>query len=173
VSTSTLRRRAVSAEEKSQRRDEILAAAKEVFAHKGFHATTIGDIAKRAGLAYGLVYWYFDSKDELFHALMAVEEEALRAHIAAALAATGGPPRGGGEKHRFGPCCRPRCRPRSSSSKSTGPRSDCCSATPTRSVTASKSTSAGSASDSSTTSKPSPSAGVYEFRLILKSPDAS
>jgi AcrR family transcriptional regulator len=96
VSTSTRRRRAVSAEEKSQRRDEIMAAAKEVFAHKGFHATTVGDIAKRAGLAYGLVYWYFDSKDELFHALMAVEEEALRGHIAAALAATGGQPRGAG-----------------------------------------------------------------------------
>ena len=63
-----------------------MAAAKEVFARNGFHDTTIADIAKRAGLAYGSVYWYFDSKDELFHALMAVEEGALRAHIAAALA---------------------------------------------------------------------------------------
>jgi AcrR family transcriptional regulator len=86
-STSTRRRRAVSDEDKSQRRDEIMAAAKEVFARKGFHATTIADIAKQAGLAYGLIYWYFDSKDELFHALMAVEEGALRAHVGAALAA--------------------------------------------------------------------------------------
>ncbi|MBS4729563.1 TetR/AcrR family transcriptional regulator [Mycobacterium sp. SM1] len=81
------RRRAVSDEDKSARRGQILVAAKEVFARKGFHATTIADIAKRAGLAYGLIYWYFDSKDELFHALMAVEEAALRAHVAAALAA--------------------------------------------------------------------------------------
>ena len=88
MSTSTRRRRAVSDEDKSQRRDEIMAAAKEVFARKGFHATTIADIAKQAGLAYGSVYWYFDSKDELFHALMAVEESALRKHVAAAL---GGP----------------------------------------------------------------------------------
>ena len=66
-----------------------MAAAKEVFACKGFHATTIADIAKRAGLAYGSVYWYFDSKDELFHALMAAEESALRNHVAAALAALG------------------------------------------------------------------------------------
>lgn len=78
-----------------------MAAAKKVFAGKGFHATTIGDIAKQAGLAYGLVYWYFDSKDDLFHALMAVEEEALRAHVTAALATAGGrPENGGGEAIR-------------------------------------------------------------------------
>jgi len=91
VSASTRRRRAVSDEDKSKRRDEIMAAAKEVFARKGFHATTIADIAKQAGLAYGSVYWYFDSKDELFHALMAAEEGALRNHVAAALAALGQP----------------------------------------------------------------------------------
>jgi AcrR family transcriptional regulator len=87
VTSATRRRRAVSDEDKSQRRDQIMAAAKEVFARKGFHATTIADIAKRAGLAYGSVYWYFDSKDELFHALMAAEESALRTHVAAALGA--------------------------------------------------------------------------------------
>jgi AcrR family transcriptional regulator len=85
VTSATRRRRAVSDADKSRRRDQIMAAAKVVFARKGFHATTIADIAKRAGLAYGSVYWYFDSKDELFHALMAAEEGALRGHIAAAL----------------------------------------------------------------------------------------
>ncbi|MCV7235839.1 helix-turn-helix transcriptional regulator [Mycobacterium branderi] len=64
-----------------------MAAAKKVFARKGFHATTIADIAKEAGLAYGSVYWYFDSKDELFHALMAVEEQALRACVLGAVSA--------------------------------------------------------------------------------------
>jgi AcrR family transcriptional regulator len=86
LTSSTRRRRAVSDEDKSARRGEIMAAAKNVFARRGFHATTIADIAKQAGLAYGSVYWYFESKDELFHALMAVEETALRSHIAAALA---------------------------------------------------------------------------------------
>ena len=66
-----------------------MAAAKEVFARKGFHAMTIADIAKQAGLAYGSIYWYFDSKDDLFHALMAAEEHALRAHVAVALGALG------------------------------------------------------------------------------------
>lgn len=87
------RRRAVSDEEKSQRRDDILAAAKAVFARNGYQATTIADIAKQAGLAYGSVYWYFSSKDELFHSLMEAEENALRAHVAAALALLpAGPP---------------------------------------------------------------------------------
>ncbi len=90
MSASTRRRRAVSDEDKSQRRDEIMAAAKEVFARKGFHATTIADIAKQAGLAYGSIYWYFDSKDELFHALMAVEESALRKHVAGRTERAGG-----------------------------------------------------------------------------------
>ena len=80
------RRRAVSDEEKSQRRDDIVAAAKAVFARKGYQATTIADIAKEAGLAYGSIYWYFSSKDDLFHALMEAEEAALRAHLRAALA---------------------------------------------------------------------------------------
>ena len=73
--------RAVSDEEKGRRRGEILRAAKRVFAKKGFHGTTIADIAKAAKLSYGSVYWYFDSKDTLFHAVMDSEEEALRAHV--------------------------------------------------------------------------------------------
>ena len=90
MSTPTRRRRAVSEEEKSERRGEIMTAAKIVFASKGFHATTIADIAKQTGVAYGLVYWYFESKEALFHALMAVEEQALREHLSAAVAALGG-----------------------------------------------------------------------------------
>jgi AcrR family transcriptional regulator len=98
VTSSTRRRRAVSDADKSQRREEIMRAAKKVFARKGFHETTIADIAKEAGLAYGSVYWYFDSKDELFHALMAVEESALRSHVAVALAALGVPPNNFGQE---------------------------------------------------------------------------
>jgi AcrR family transcriptional regulator len=90
--TRTRRRPAVSAEDKLHRRDEIMAAAKKVFARNGFHATTIGDIAKEAGFAYGSVYNYFDSKEDLFQALMSAEEYALRTHLAVALAATGSRP---------------------------------------------------------------------------------
>jgi AcrR family transcriptional regulator len=87
--TRARRRPAISEQEKSLRRDEILAAAKKVFARNGFHATTIADIAKEAGLAYGSVYWYFDSKDDLFRQLIAVEEYGLRTHVAVALAKSG------------------------------------------------------------------------------------
>jgi AcrR family transcriptional regulator len=94
MSAPTRRRRAVSDEDKSQRRDDIVAAAKTIFARKGFHATTIADVAKQAGMAYGSIYWYFDSKDELFHALMAGEEQALRAHVGSAIASLGDRPGG-------------------------------------------------------------------------------
>jgi AcrR family transcriptional regulator len=87
--TRARRRPANSVREKSQRRDEIIAAAKKVFARNGFHATTIADIAKEADLAYGSVYWYFDSKDDLFRKLIAVEEYGLRTHVAVALAKSG------------------------------------------------------------------------------------
>lgn len=73
--------RAVGDEAKEQRREEILAAAKATFAEKGYHATTIGDVATAAGVSYGSIYWYFDSKEALFHALMDHQEAALRAHI--------------------------------------------------------------------------------------------
>jgi AcrR family transcriptional regulator len=92
-SGATRPRRAVGEGAKEQRRDEILAAAKAVFAERGFHDTTVADVARAAGISYGSVYWYFDSKDALFHALMDHQEQALRRHIAAtaAPAAADGP----------------------------------------------------------------------------------
>lgn len=79
------RPRAVGDDAKEARRIAILASAKAVFAAKGYHATTIADVARSAGISYGSVYWYFDSKDVLFHALMDDQEQALRAHIDSAV----------------------------------------------------------------------------------------
>ena len=76
-------------QEKPHRRDEIMAAAKNVFARNGFHNTTIADVANEAGLPVSAVYQHFDSKDALFHALIAAEEHALRTHVAIALAQSG------------------------------------------------------------------------------------
>jgi AcrR family transcriptional regulator len=47
----------------------ILDAAVRVFARQGFHACRVADIADEAGVAYGLVYHYFDSKDEVLDTL--------------------------------------------------------------------------------------------------------
>jgi TetR/AcrR family fatty acid metabolism transcriptional regulator len=49
----------------NERRHTILRAAIEVFASKGYHGCRIADVAKEAGVAYGLVYHYFKNKDEL------------------------------------------------------------------------------------------------------------
>lgn len=78
----------MSDEEKGERRNDILAAAKKVFAGNGYHATTIAEIAKTANLSYGSIYWYFDSKDALFHELMESEGRALRHHVTDALTNT-------------------------------------------------------------------------------------
>jgi AcrR family transcriptional regulator len=53
----------------ADRRKQILKAAAEVFAERGFHRTRVSDIAKRAGVAYGLIYHYFESKDEVLNSL--------------------------------------------------------------------------------------------------------
>ena len=47
----------------------ILDAAVRVFARRGFHACRVSDIAEEAGVAYGLVYHYFASKDEVLDTL--------------------------------------------------------------------------------------------------------
>jgi len=51
------------------RRKQILRAATKVFAERGFHRTRVSDIARAAGVAYGLIYHYFDSKDAVLNAL--------------------------------------------------------------------------------------------------------
>lgn len=50
---------------RQQRVMQILDAALDVFAHKGFHSATIADIAQKAGIAKGLLYHYYSSKEEL------------------------------------------------------------------------------------------------------------
>ena len=47
----------------------ILDAAIRVFARQGFHACRVSDIADEAGVAYGLVYHYFESKEEILNTL--------------------------------------------------------------------------------------------------------
>jgi TetR/AcrR family transcriptional regulator, fatty acid metabolism regulator protein len=51
------------------KRRQILDAAVRVFARQGFHSTRVSDIADEAGVAYGLVYHYFSSKDEVLNEL--------------------------------------------------------------------------------------------------------
>ena len=66
--------RATAAEEK---RRLILDAAVRVFARKGFHTSRVGDIAEEAGVAHGLLYHYFSSKDEVLESIFREHWTAL------------------------------------------------------------------------------------------------
>jgi len=56
-------------ERTTDRRAELLEAAVRVFARKGFHQSRVGDIAEEAGVAHGLLYHYFRSKDEVLETI--------------------------------------------------------------------------------------------------------
>ena len=55
---------------KEARPEEILAAALDSFAERGFAATRLEDVASRAGISKGTLYLYFKSKEELFKAVV-------------------------------------------------------------------------------------------------------
>jgi AcrR family transcriptional regulator len=63
------------------RRRQILDAAVRVFARQGFHRCRVSDIADEAGVAYGLVYHYFDSKDQVLNELFSERWSLLLAAI--------------------------------------------------------------------------------------------
>jgi AcrR family transcriptional regulator len=54
-----------TSEAQREKRRRILRAAITVFARKGYHASKVSDVATEAGVAYGLVYHYFGSKEQL------------------------------------------------------------------------------------------------------------
>ncbi len=51
------------------KRRVILRAAITVFAHHGYHTSRVADVAREAGVAYGLVYHYFGSKEDLLETI--------------------------------------------------------------------------------------------------------
>jgi len=55
---------------KDDRQKQILSSALKVFIHKGFAAAKISDIATEAGMSYGLMYHYFQSKEEIYAELV-------------------------------------------------------------------------------------------------------
>lgn len=55
---------------KDARPEEIISAALEVFADRGFAATKLEDVARRAGVTKGTIYLYFENKEALFKALI-------------------------------------------------------------------------------------------------------
>ncbi len=74
-----VRRRGASPEKTAQTRQSIVDAALAEFLEKGFADTTVESVAKRAGVAKGLIYRYFEAKEALFSAV--VQQEIVNAHI--------------------------------------------------------------------------------------------
>jgi AcrR family transcriptional regulator len=64
------RRSRTARAERSDAREDLLRAAAEVFSERGFKDASVDEIATRAGYSKGALYWHFESKDELFFALM-------------------------------------------------------------------------------------------------------
>jgi AcrR family transcriptional regulator len=73
---------------KQVRRQQLLAAAQEVFVANGYHAAAMDDIAERAGVSKPVLYQHFPSKLELYLAILDTHAEALVAAIRQGLAAT-------------------------------------------------------------------------------------
>jgi TetR/AcrR family fatty acid metabolism transcriptional regulator len=64
-----------------EKRQQILEAAVRAFARKGYHACRVGEIAEEAGVAYGLVYHYFGSKEEVLQTIFRDTWEQMLARI--------------------------------------------------------------------------------------------
>jgi len=71
------------ASDKTNKRERILAAAKSVFAEKGFAGAAVADIATRADIGKGTVYEYYKSKEDLFFAVFEwfIEQGAAAAKV--------------------------------------------------------------------------------------------
>lgn len=73
-------------------RAAILDAAEELIAAKGLHGAGLAQIAKKAGVAVGTLYNYFEDRDAMVRALFETRRAALRPKVLAALAAGAGLP---------------------------------------------------------------------------------
>jgi TetR/AcrR family transcriptional regulator, fatty acid metabolism regulator protein len=73
---------AVPAVSQEEKRRQILEAAVRAFARKGYHACRVGEIAEEAGVAYGLVYHYFGSKEEVLQTIFRDTWTQMLARIA-------------------------------------------------------------------------------------------
>ena len=86
MSRHALRRAPTRKSEETRRR--ILEAALALFAERGFEATTMRDVASRAGVATGAAYYYFGSKDELVLEFYRESQTLAETGAAARLGAT-------------------------------------------------------------------------------------
>ena len=78
-------------EQGNERKQQLVHAAEQLFTQKGYGATRISDICAAAGVAKGLFYWYFPTKQSLFGELVRTMRLSLRRAQAAAMDPTADP----------------------------------------------------------------------------------
>jgi AcrR family transcriptional regulator len=91
TATPAKRQRATSSGPASERRDHLVKLAAELFARKGFQATTVREIAEEAGILSGSLYHHFDSKETIVDEVLSTFLDDLIARYRAALEAGGDP----------------------------------------------------------------------------------
>ncbi len=79
-------------ERKAQSRRRILDSAREVFFRDGFMAANLDEVAEKAGVAKGTLYRYFDSKADLYVAVLADNGKVFTERMREAAAQSGGAP---------------------------------------------------------------------------------
>src|SRR5829696_10242602 len=72
-------------------RNQLLDAAEEVFGRKGFHETTLKEVAELAEFSVGSVYSFFESKDDLFRQIFVRRGEQFIPEMEQALSGGGTP----------------------------------------------------------------------------------
>src|SRR5437763_15619625 len=78
IATSAIRRSQRTQRERSDATtNELIAAARELFAAGGYRGTSLDDVVEAVGLTKGAIYHHFASKDELFAAVFENEEQRL------------------------------------------------------------------------------------------------
>jgi AcrR family transcriptional regulator len=72
---------------RAEREQQMLAAARGLFAERGYGAVTMGDVAAAVGVTKPLLYTYFGNKERLYLACMEPAAQALQSEVASAVAA--------------------------------------------------------------------------------------
>jgi AcrR family transcriptional regulator len=73
-----------------ERRAQLLAVARSVFGKAGFHGVSMDEVAKEAGVTKPILYDHFNSKEELYVALLDADADSLEERVRAALQAPTG-----------------------------------------------------------------------------------
>ncbi len=74
-----------------QRRSQLLDVATRLFADRGYHQTSVSDVVTGCGVGKGVFYWYFESKEALFVAILSDALQDMRRVQQAAIGAEGDP----------------------------------------------------------------------------------